>query len=139
MCSWVVHNILTPPPTAIGEPQAALFFGASALMHGHIHTIDTLSYLLGDPPIARVRGEPRARSHCRFAPPLIHFTPESLTYSVHLFLKRQCDPTPGELLGADAACDFAVRARARPRARLARGWPESWAESSVASVSSTQR
>ena len=47
MCSWVVHNILTPPPTAIGEPQAALFFGASALMHGHIHTIDTLSYLLG--------------------------------------------------------------------------------------------
>jgi serine/threonine protein kinase len=32
-------------------------------------------------------GAARARSHCRFAPPLIHFTPESLTYSVYLFLK----------------------------------------------------
>ena len=37
----------------------------------------------------------RARSHCRFAPPLIHFIPDSLTYSVPLFLKRQCDRTLG--------------------------------------------
>ena len=41
----------------IGSPTGAIFFGASSLMHGHIHTIDTLSYLLGDPGIARVRGE----------------------------------------------------------------------------------
>ena len=34
-----------------------------------------------------------ARTHCRFAPPLIHFTPCSLTYSAPLFLKRQCDRT----------------------------------------------
>jgi hypothetical protein len=34
-------------------------------------------------------------SHCRFAPPLIHFIPHSLTYSVPLFLKRQCDRTLG--------------------------------------------
>jgi hypothetical protein len=33
---------------------------------------------------------PRARSHCRFAPPLIHSIPHSRTYSVPLFLKQQC-------------------------------------------------
>jgi hypothetical protein len=43
----------------------------------------------------RVHGLRRARSHCRFAPPLIHFIPYSLTYSVPLFLKRQCDRTLG--------------------------------------------
>ena len=26
-------------------------------MHGHVHSIDTISYLLGDPKISRVRGE----------------------------------------------------------------------------------
>jgi hypothetical protein len=35
----------------------------------------------------------RARSHRRFALPLNHFTPHMLTYSVPLFLKRQCDHT----------------------------------------------
>ena len=33
----------------------------------------------------------KARSHCRFVLPLIHFIPDLLTYTVHLFLKRQCD------------------------------------------------
>ena len=33
----------------------------------------------------------RARSHSRVVPPLIHCTPGSLTYSVPLFLERQCD------------------------------------------------
>jgi hypothetical protein len=37
----------------------------------------------------------RDRLHCRFVPPLIHSMPDSLTYSVRLFLKRQCDQTPG--------------------------------------------
>eukprot|EP01052_Picozoa_sp_SAG31_P002990 SAG31_NODE_110_length_24476_cov_9.909654_7_plen_150_part_00 len=41
----------------IGPPTAAVFFGSSSLLHGHIHTIDTLSFLLGDPGIRRVRGE----------------------------------------------------------------------------------
>jgi hypothetical protein len=41
-------------------------------------------------------GEGGARSHYRFALPLIHFIPGSLTYSVPLFLKRQCDRTPGK-------------------------------------------
>jgi phytoene dehydrogenase-like protein len=44
---------------------------------------------------ARRRGGARARLHCRFVPPLIHFIPDSLTYSVPLFLKRQCDRTLG--------------------------------------------
>lgn len=41
----------------VGPPAAAIFFGSSSLLHGHIHTIDTISFLLGDPGIARVRGE----------------------------------------------------------------------------------
>ena len=36
-----------------------------------------------------------ARSHCRYVLPRIHFIPESLTYSVPLFLNRQCDRTLG--------------------------------------------
>jgi hypothetical protein len=42
-----------------------------------------------------------ARSHYRAVSPLIHFTPESLTYSVPLFLKRQCDRTLGSYLSLD--------------------------------------
>ena len=41
----------------IGEPKAVIHYAASSLMHGHIHSIDTVSYLLGDPPIEAVRGE----------------------------------------------------------------------------------
>ena len=33
----------------IGEPKAAVHYGSTNLMHNHIHSIDTLSYLLGDP------------------------------------------------------------------------------------------
>jgi hypothetical protein len=39
----------------------------------------------------------RVRSHCRFVLTRIHFTPDSLTNSVPLFLNRQCDRArPGE-------------------------------------------
>ena len=41
-------------------------------------------------------GKTRAWSHCRFVLPPIHFTPDSLAYSVPLFLKRQCDRTLGK-------------------------------------------
>lgn len=41
----------------IGEPKSAVHYAASSLMHGHIHSIDTLSFLLGDPKIKSVRGE----------------------------------------------------------------------------------
>ena len=42
---------------AIGEPRAVVFYGAMELIHNHIHTIDTISYFLGDPGIEAVRGE----------------------------------------------------------------------------------
>jgi predicted dehydrogenase len=41
----------------IGEPKAVVHYAASSLLHGHIHSIDTVSWLLGDPTITRVRGE----------------------------------------------------------------------------------
>jgi predicted dehydrogenase len=41
----------------IGEPRAAVHFAASNLLHGHIHSLDTLSFLLGDPGIESVWGE----------------------------------------------------------------------------------
>jgi hypothetical protein len=40
-------------------------------------------------------GMPRARPHCRVVLPRIPVIPESLAYSVPLFLKRQCDRTLG--------------------------------------------
>lgn len=41
----------------IGEPRVAIHFAPSTLLHGHIHSIDTVSWLLGDPVITHVRGE----------------------------------------------------------------------------------
>jgi hypothetical protein len=40
-------------------------------------------------------GVTRARSHCCFAPPLIHFIPDSLMHSVPLSRQRQCARTLG--------------------------------------------
>ena len=45
----------------------------------------------------RERSRLRARAHCRFVPPSIHFVPDFLTYSAPLFLKQQCDRTLGRL------------------------------------------
>jgi hypothetical protein len=63
-----------------------------------------------------------ARSRCRFVLPLIHFMPDSLTYSVPLCLKRQCDRTLGGQPHQSAGCscggaeaEAAGRGR-RPRA-----------------------
>ncbi len=41
----------------IGEPRVVVHYGGSVLMHNHVHSIDTVSYLLGDPEIVAVRGE----------------------------------------------------------------------------------
>ena len=41
-------------------------------------------------------GQRRARSQCRFVLPVTHFIPDSLTYSVPIFLKRRCDRTLGQ-------------------------------------------
>ena len=43
----------------VGELRAAVHHAASSLMHGHIHSVDTIMYLLGDPRALRVRGELR--------------------------------------------------------------------------------
>ena len=43
----------------VGEVRAALHYAAASLMHGHIHSVDTLMYLLGDPRALRVKGELR--------------------------------------------------------------------------------
>ena len=41
----------------IGEPRVVVHYAASSLLHGHIHSIDTVSWLIGDPAITHVRGE----------------------------------------------------------------------------------
>lgn len=41
----------------IGELRAAVHFAPTNLLHGHIHSLDTLSFLLGDPGIESVWGE----------------------------------------------------------------------------------
>ncbi len=46
----------------IGTPRAAVVYASTNLLHGHIHSIDTLSWLLGDPAITAVRGELLPRS-----------------------------------------------------------------------------
>ncbi len=46
-----------------GEPRAAIHYAQSSLMHGHIHSIDTLSWLIGDPAISSVRGEIAPRDY----------------------------------------------------------------------------
>ena len=52
---WAMRELIEAGE--IGEPQAAVHFGSRTLMSHHIHTIDTVSYLLGDPRIQAVRGE----------------------------------------------------------------------------------
>lgn len=41
----------------IGEPRTAVHYAASNLLHGHIHSLDTVSFLLGDPQVESVWGE----------------------------------------------------------------------------------
>jgi hypothetical protein len=60
----------------------------------------------------------RARSHCRFVPPLMHFIPDLLTYSSPLFLKRQCDRTLGHVSAQLKQATFAIAARPSHRAAL---------------------
>jgi ataxia telangiectasia mutated family protein len=56
--------------------------------------------------VAFEQGKLRARSHCRFALPLILFIPDSLTYLVPLFLNRQCDRKLGKLLKTPETVPF---------------------------------
>ncbi|MBI2950504.1 Gfo/Idh/MocA family oxidoreductase [bacterium] len=45
----------------IGQPRVAVHYAATNLLHGHIHSVDTLMYLLGDPQVESVSGELRPR------------------------------------------------------------------------------
>ena len=45
----------------IGEPQVAVHYAATNLLHGHIHSVDTLMYLLGDPEVVSIEGQLRPR------------------------------------------------------------------------------
>lgn len=42
---------------AIGEPQGAVHYARTNVMHGHIHSLDTLSFLLGDPKVSSIWGQ----------------------------------------------------------------------------------
>ena len=82
-CSWADVTRAAIEEGRIGEPQTVAHFGGGSLMHSHVHSIDTVSYLLGDPGITAVRGEilpretriagnridedPRAAFHIAFA------------------------------------------------------------------------
>ena len=60
-CSWADVTRAAIEEGRIGEPQVVAHFGGGSLMHSHVHSIDTISYLLGDPGVTAVRGELRPR------------------------------------------------------------------------------
>lgn len=47
----------------IGTPQGAVHYAHTNLLHGHIHSIDTLSFLLGDPKVESIWGELHSIDH----------------------------------------------------------------------------
>ncbi len=47
----------------IGEPKAAVHYAGTNLLHGHIHSIDTLSFLLDDPKVESIWGELNSIDH----------------------------------------------------------------------------
>ena len=47
----------------IGEPKAAVHYASTNLLHGHIHSIDTLSFLLDDPKVESIWGELNSIDH----------------------------------------------------------------------------
>jgi hypothetical protein len=75
-------------PTGMHGPTCAFWASLMHLCRSQVH------FAQGDR--FTPDGAPRARSHCCFVLSPIHFIPDSLTYSVPLFLKRQCDRTLGD-------------------------------------------
>jgi len=41
----------------IGQPRLVVAYAPGELLHTHSHTVDTILYLLGDPPVEEVQGE----------------------------------------------------------------------------------
>jgi predicted dehydrogenase len=60
-CSWAGVTKEAIDRGEIGEPKIVAHHGGGSLMHSHVHSIDTISYLLGDPEIVAVRGELQPR------------------------------------------------------------------------------
>ena len=60
-CSWADVTRGAIERGEIGEPRVVAHYGSCSLMHAHVHSIDTVSYLLGDPEIVAVRGELQPR------------------------------------------------------------------------------
>jgi hypothetical protein len=70
------------PPSGGGRGLSSMF---------RLHHNDPLYFRGKLELVWRDGGMTRARSHCHVVRPLIFFMQDSLTYSVGLFLKRQCD------------------------------------------------
>jgi hypothetical protein len=88
------HACVTAPPAACRTPRPTRGPGGLARTVAVGERVEPRRDVLRDlDNRGRRRDRVRARSHCRLAPPPIHFIPDSLTYSVPLFLKRQCDRT----------------------------------------------
>ncbi len=49
------------PEGRIGTPCAAVHYASASLLHGHIHSVDTILFLLGDKRVKSVWGELRPR------------------------------------------------------------------------------
>jgi predicted dehydrogenase len=104
---------------AIGEPRVAVHYAASSLLHGHIHSLDTLLYLLGDPRAESVRGElrpvdtviennrldhdPTAVYHVAFAGGLEGYTVPMGHWDFEVF------GTEGSIQGMNNGTDWAMR------------------------------
>lgn len=78
----------------IGKPQAAVHFASASLLHGHIHSIDTLLYLLGDPRITRVRGELRLPAGKDFVDGKLDIDPQAV-YQLETDNGVFCTSVPG--------------------------------------------
>jgi hypothetical protein len=82
-------------------------------------------------------GGDRARSRCCFAPLLIHFTPDSLTFSVRYFLSATAPPTGCRHSGRSVSSGQATITHWRWRTSKVRktpSRPRSWANFSLLSL-----
>jgi hypothetical protein len=91
-----------------------------------LHAADARAVVHCVEGLAVLAAIPGVRSHRRFAPPLTHFTPDSRSESVPLFLKQRCDralaapPRAGAGVRAeDLEARPAVLARRRHRRAVA--------------------
>lgn len=90
----------------VGEVKAVVHYAPSSLMHGHIHSIDTVSYLIGDPQVEAVRGELLPRDE-EFAGRHIAFDPRA-TYQLRFKNGVEAWTVPGgywefEVLGSEGS------------------------------------